>query len=231
MVRTGTAGLGKRWLPPRSPCSAEKRPSCDLEIGPHLETLLPNQIHRPPASPGSRLPLGWVMTVRNRPTSPPPSHAIKDAGPRRCRAGLFINPGLPPGPPKRPVVTGFVLLQAVENKNLRLLEAGSHPDHILFGSSHGFNHANSTEQKKPSTRADGQDCGWQQRRGPARVQCSGRPWSVSTRPSAHQLGLGPRERVSGPCCPRMESGLCLGLCPWPPPYSQVQQALKYLLTE
>ena len=159
MVRTGTAGLGKRWLPPRS-CSSEKRPSCDLEVGPHLETLLPNQTHRPPASPGSRLPLGWVMTVRNRPTSPPPSHAIKDAGPRRCRAGLFINPGLPPGPPKRPVVMGFVPLQAVENKNLRLLEAGSHPDHILFGSSNGFNHANSTEQKKPSTRADGRDRGW-----------------------------------------------------------------------
>ena len=51
-------------------------------------------------------------------------------------------------------------LQAVENKNLRLLEAGSHPDHILFGSSNGFNHANSTEQKKPSTRADGRDRGW-----------------------------------------------------------------------
>lgn len=81
------------------------------------------------------------------------------------------------------------------------------------------------------TRADGRDCGWQQRRGPARVQRTGQPWLVSTQPSACQLGLGPRERVSGPCCPRMESGLCPGLCPLPPPYSQVQQALKYLLNE
>ncbi|KAI4580359.1 hypothetical protein MJT46_001727 [Ovis ammon polii x Ovis aries] len=71
----------------------------------------------------------------------------------------------------------FTERTAVENKNLRLLEAGSHPDHILFGNSNGFNHANSTEQKKPSTRADGRDRGWQQRRGPARVQCTGQPWS------------------------------------------------------
>ncbi|KAI4591201.1 hypothetical protein MJG53_002250 [Ovis ammon polii x Ovis aries] len=70
----------------------------------------------------------------------------------------------------------FTERTAVENKNLRLLEAGSHPDHILFGNSNGFNHANSTEQKKPSTRADGRDRGWQQRRGPARVQRTGQPW-------------------------------------------------------
>lgn len=79
----------------------------------------------------------WVLTLRGCPTSSrAPSPAIKGAGPdRRCRAGLSNSPARPPAGPRSALWLWGLSLEAAENKNLRWLEAGSHPDHILFGCS------------------------------------------------------------------------------------------------
>lgn len=106
-------GTWKKPLPP-SPCPAKKQtsPTWKSALSPCQSKFKGLQVYLPPA--------------------------IKGGGDGPCRARpLFLSPGLPSRAWKCSGVGegGCGLpLEEIENKNHRLLEVGSHPDHILFGS-------------------------------------------------------------------------------------------------
>lgn len=164
-----------------------------------------NQVQRPPSSTWKPSPprLDYDSELALPPLRPSSRASLQvKAGSEALQNAVSLHQagGSPPGP-RVPCARrwGWVSpLEATANKNRGLLEAGSHPDHILFGRSIDSIMPISPN-KEPSTQACRRDpCRLQQGTSPARVPAwvsTGRRCGLS----AHQPGLrGLRGGASGP---------------------------------
>lgn len=118
IVRTGALRTCGASEMPRLP--ARKQASPDLEARLHLEVpLLPNQIQRPPALPGSLLLPGWVRTSRSRPT-PCGSCPSLRCGPWTLQTSASsLVQDCPPKASKRPVVGALSLPRHLKTRAIR----------------------------------------------------------------------------------------------------------------